>query len=304
MTVKIGEKIKLLRRKADVTQDKLAEYLGVTPQAVSRWESEAGYPDIEILPSIANFFNVSSDELLGIDIAKNKERIRKIGDLIHEKLRESFIIDSAIDEAIKICRDAVWEFPNNYYLLSWLANCLGAKSAKVSDDEDEENEENEEKNRITKEIISIRERILEDCTDDRYRLPSLAQLVYAYKSIGEKEKALEIANKLPTIYETRDNVLWRILDGEEKLKKGIEDILILAYSIEQRIDVLANLESDNAEESKNNKEKRFGLFKKVIDIINTNDMNSNESGGLICESAQYKAVVAEFEKYALKEKET
>jgi len=46
MTINIGEKIKLLRKKNDITQDKLAEYLGVTAQSISRWESGTCYPDI------------------------------------------------------------------------------------------------------------------------------------------------------------------------------------------------------------------------------------------------------------------
>ena len=52
--IKIGKKIRLLWKNNDVTQDKLAAYLGVTPQAVSRWESEICYPDIETLPQIAS----------------------------------------------------------------------------------------------------------------------------------------------------------------------------------------------------------------------------------------------------------
>lgn len=56
MNIKTGEKIKFLRKKAGITQERFAEYLGITPQAVSRWESENCYPDIECLPGIADFF--------------------------------------------------------------------------------------------------------------------------------------------------------------------------------------------------------------------------------------------------------
>ena len=62
--IKIGEKIRLLRKKNDVTQDKLAYHLGVTPQAVSRWESGVCYPDMNYLPAIADYFSVTMDELL------------------------------------------------------------------------------------------------------------------------------------------------------------------------------------------------------------------------------------------------
>ena len=47
MNVKIGEKIKALRKRDDITQERLAEILGVSNQAVSRWESESGYGDVK-----------------------------------------------------------------------------------------------------------------------------------------------------------------------------------------------------------------------------------------------------------------
>ena len=64
MNIRIGEVIKQLRNKNKYTQKALACYLGVTEQAISRWESETGYPDIELLPMIADFFDVTIDDLL------------------------------------------------------------------------------------------------------------------------------------------------------------------------------------------------------------------------------------------------
>lgn len=61
MNIKIGAKIKSLRKRDGVTQEKLADALGVTAQAVSKWESEIGYPDLEYLTPIANFFNITID---------------------------------------------------------------------------------------------------------------------------------------------------------------------------------------------------------------------------------------------------
>jgi len=65
MQLNIGTKIKELRRRDGRTQEALAEALGVTNQAVSRWESGGSYPDMEIVPAIANYFHVSIDEILG-----------------------------------------------------------------------------------------------------------------------------------------------------------------------------------------------------------------------------------------------
>ena len=56
MTLKIGEKIKELRKAQNITQDKLANYLNISYQAVSKWENGTALPDVTLLPKIANFF--------------------------------------------------------------------------------------------------------------------------------------------------------------------------------------------------------------------------------------------------------
>ena len=64
--ITIGSRIKSLRTQRRLTQEQLALVFGVTPQAVSRWELERSYPDLELLPVIANYFAVSTDFLLGL----------------------------------------------------------------------------------------------------------------------------------------------------------------------------------------------------------------------------------------------
>ena len=65
MKLNIGESIRELRHACGKTQEMLANSLGVTAQAVSRWEAGATYPDMELIPSIANFFGISIDHLFG-----------------------------------------------------------------------------------------------------------------------------------------------------------------------------------------------------------------------------------------------
>ncbi len=67
MQENIGVKIAELRREHNMKQDELAEMLGVTPQAVSKWENGASMPDISLLPKIARIFGVTIDELFGAD---------------------------------------------------------------------------------------------------------------------------------------------------------------------------------------------------------------------------------------------
>ena len=78
MNLKIGTIIKRFRAEHNITQDTLAAAIGVTPQAISRWESENGYPDIEILPALADFFSVSIDELLGYKLSEREAALADI----------------------------------------------------------------------------------------------------------------------------------------------------------------------------------------------------------------------------------
>ena len=75
MKLNIGENIRRLRRSADMTQEQLADKLGVAYQSVSRWENGTTYPDMELLPVLAGIFGVTVDELLGMEESKKKEHI-------------------------------------------------------------------------------------------------------------------------------------------------------------------------------------------------------------------------------------
>ena len=73
----VGSTIKRLRREKNITQEQLAEYLGITSRAISQWECGRTAPDISQLPALCHIFDVSSDVLLGIDVEKNNEKIKK-----------------------------------------------------------------------------------------------------------------------------------------------------------------------------------------------------------------------------------
>ena len=66
----LGNRISTLRKTKKMTQDQLAEQLGVTAQAVSKWENDQSCPDITMLPKLAKIFGCSTDELLGIEPAQ------------------------------------------------------------------------------------------------------------------------------------------------------------------------------------------------------------------------------------------
>ena len=71
----IGKKIKQLRRDKGLSQNELAEVLGVTGQAVSKWESDTSQPDIGLLPDLAAYFGVAIDDLFEYSKEKQYEKI-------------------------------------------------------------------------------------------------------------------------------------------------------------------------------------------------------------------------------------
>ena len=76
----IGTTIKKLRRERNMTQEQLAEYLGITANAVSQWECDRTAPDISQLPMLARILQVTTDRLLGVDFSRDEAEIERIAD--------------------------------------------------------------------------------------------------------------------------------------------------------------------------------------------------------------------------------
>ncbi len=94
-----SEIFKALRKDKQLTQEQIAEILGVSPQAISRWENATSYPDITQLPNIAVYFETTVDDLLGVKKAVKKQKIlyfqfcwQKSADIINNYLDDGWII--------------------------------------------------------------------------------------------------------------------------------------------------------------------------------------------------------------------
>ena len=98
----IAENLRHLRLAHGLTQEELAASLGVSDKAVSRWETGAVCPDIELLPGLANFFNVSLDELCGMEKLRSPGTLRHIFDEECSK-RASGDIQGAIETLRTLC---------------------------------------------------------------------------------------------------------------------------------------------------------------------------------------------------------
>ena len=102
MKLTIGENIRRFRKKNDLTQESLAECLGVTYQSISRWENGTTYPDLELIPAIAEVLSVSVDELLGMPQIEKEKRAEKTFD---ELRRECMKRDYDADKIVHLLRD-------------------------------------------------------------------------------------------------------------------------------------------------------------------------------------------------------
>ena len=119
MKLQLGKTLKRLRREKDITQEELAEILGVSFQSVSRWELGVCYPDMALLPAIASFFNITVDALLGIDDVTARQKVEQYLSRFQEALAKG-----DVDACIAIARQGISEFPNDYALLNKLMYAL------------------------------------------------------------------------------------------------------------------------------------------------------------------------------------
>ena len=110
--MEIGTVIKKYRRRRDMTQEALAEYLRVSVSAVSQWESGKTAPDLSLIPAICNLFGISADELLGINMEQKEQKIKEIRDDANKYSARGYN-----DEAAKILEKGLQEFPDSYALM-------------------------------------------------------------------------------------------------------------------------------------------------------------------------------------------
>ncbi len=199
----IGSTIKRLRREKDITQEQLADYLGITSRAVSQWECDRTAPDISQIPILCNVLHVSADVLLGIDVEQKEKRIN---DLLAEAKKQWELGYNR--EGENILRAAHKEYPNNHKIMSDLMSCVWKSR--------NEPERTDEHDTLTQEVISLGERILAECTDIEMRNNAIQLLCYTYPEVGKTDKAVTLAEKMPNRSLTREHLLSHIYRGTKR----------------------------------------------------------------------------------------
>lgn len=258
----IGDNIKKLRRERGITQEKFAEYLGVSPQAVSRWENGAAYPDIMTIPAIATFFGVSTDLLLGVEEDRREAKIQEYL-TEYNKLRNS----GDKTRRFALIQEAKKLFPGDFRILISYAWELAASPYTPLDGICTMMPE--ELTRCRQEIISVCQNIVEDCPIDEIRYDAIHLLSTTYSETGDMKNAVKTAKRLPDYEYTQNMTLYCLYgyDTEEHIKFHQESILTLTEHLWLWIRTAAS--------GQTKPEKKIALYRKAIALFELMFENSD-----------------------------
>ncbi len=248
MKIYFGENLKNLRTQKGLTQEKLANFLGVSYQTISKWEHNDTYPDITTLPVISKFFNLSIDELLGVNQTENEAEITekiKIYDNLTDK-RLTWDLISTLKE----------KFPGDFRVLIRYIAYL----SRYSDD----------KSKKLPEVLAIYENIQQNCTDDQIRIMAKRALIELYHSLSKDENSgttfddcEKIILQMPRMRDSQETFSFFYPqthpEREENIRKTLEEEILLLHT---------HLESYYFFNDSFDVGYKLGLCKKEIEFLN------------------------------------
>jgi len=230
----LAKNLKRLRLDMGLTQDELAAHVGVTGQAVSKWERDECYPDITLLPGLASCFGVTIDELLGMTEIKGK--IWGVYAQANTLQKEGKYHDAAdvYDESLKT-------FPVDLGLTAARAEALAMVGESIEN------------------AIEASENLLAGNVSEKRRASAAAVLCYLYHSVGMTEKAVLLARSRPHARESRELLLPNCLNQPEReayLREHLPGILT-------DICKLIDGRTDTVEEAL--RQIALGMYQEIID---------------------------------------
>jgi len=218
MKIQFGESVRRLRLEKSLTQEALAAQLHVSFQTVSKWERNESYPDLTMLPVLAQFFGVRTDDLLGVDEAENERRVQEIMDAY-----ESYRLNA---EHLPRLKAAVEEYPLDYRLWVRYMECLLIHT------------KGENTPSVEKEVRKIYENIVAHCTDDNIRMRAKRIYVMYINALAHRGKAelqqevLRILSEMPDMLTCREHLALMLApDQETRLQACQEELVALVWMI-------------------------------------------------------------------------
>ena len=224
----MGRRIKELRKKNDLTQERLAHYLGVTDKAVSKWECGMTMPDLALIVPLARVLHVSADELLSGKPAEIDERRAEFDSHCDH------MMDYTKDENYELALQAVKEYPGEYKYLTWLAE---AEMEIAYDSKYKEDPAKEYSLEMMERALAHNNIVIEECDDDKLREKALWNATLCCKIMKRYDKAREYAEMFPIMSPiTRYKALEMCFEGEllvqyrKSIADGALDSLLRALS--------------------------------------------------------------------------
>lgn len=200
MNVNLANKLKELRKTKKISQEKLAQYLGVSYQAVSKWENGVTSPDIFLLPDIARYYGITVDELLQVEQINADRYFDEVSSKSEKLFR-----DGKRSEIISIWRQAYQNLPNDIRVKEMLMS--------IYFDTDKVKYQNE--------IIELGTEIYNanarEGGNGYYQGTAIYQIACTYYANGNREKANEWSQKAHQINHCQEMLYTQIHDEEDYL---------------------------------------------------------------------------------------
>lgn len=192
MNVLIGRKIRELRKARGISQEVLAQYIGVSFQAVSKWENDIAMPDVALIPALASFFDVSTDELFDYNRLEAEQKVQDLCGAAAD------LRDESPQKAEAMLREGLKQFPGNDIILNNLLYTI--RSPERYD-----------------EVVSICKTLIVGTKDDEVRFDALRILAETYHEMGQQDLVSPTLEQLPELYFTKLECMAENLEGDVSL---------------------------------------------------------------------------------------
>lgn len=244
MNIKLGEQIRILRKSRNISQEVLAQYLGVSFQAVSKWENGDNLPDVTMVPAIASFFEVSTDELFDFNRVEMEQKVQQacwdIADIRYDEP----------EKAERMLRELLKKYPGNEIILNNLLYTM--RSPERCD-----------------EVVTLCKSILEVVREDDVKYFVLRILAETYHEMGQQNLVKPTLEQIPEIYFSKLELAAKLLEGEDAMEAARQQA---SLSRDDLLDMLSQLyrqqgELDKAEEYAALTKEVYSLFEGRTDDL-------------------------------------
>lgn len=193
MNIKLGEKIRTLRKQKNISQEVLAQYLGVSFQAVSKWENGDNLPDVTLIPAIAIFFEVSTDELFDFNRLETEQKVQQAcWDIAEYRYAEP---ERAEDDLRKLLK----QYPGNEIILNNLIYSLQI-------------------NKKYPETVETCKALIASAKEADTRYDAARILAETYKEMGEYALCKQAIDLIPEFFFSHREEKALLLEGEDMFR--------------------------------------------------------------------------------------